>query len=514
MQRPNAPRRARSFRKTSIAAIGGLAVAALALSACSGGDGNADPSKSPTVDPNAVLTVGLVLEPKSLDIRTVSGAALEQVLIDNVYQGLVTRTPKGEIEPALASGYEISSDNLTYTFTLREGITFHKGGELTPSDVVTSLEYARDTEGVVEGTNLAEATSIVADGNDIAVTLTKPDANFLWNLTGRAGLIFDEGDTTTLATDTNGTGPFTLGKWIQGDSISLDRFDGYWGEPAKVAEAVLTYIPDFTAGVNAMLDGSLDVLTAVDPNLSSQLDGTDGIALTFGATTDKGTLAFNNARAPLNDPRVREALRIGVDHEAIVEALGAGSTLYGPIPPTDPGYEDLAKLVPFDPEKAKTLLKEAGQEDLELTLTIPSFYGTTVSTVLVSMYNDIGVTLKVNAVEFNTWLEDVYTNKDYDLSFVLHVEARDFGNWANPDYYFNYDNPKVQQLYAEAMASTDQAKVDALLAEAARIVSSDNAADWLYNAETVTAVRPSVTGFPTDSINARINLANVEVTSE
>ena len=513
MHRHHTARPARSFRSARLAAVGGLAVTALALAGCAGGGGtDASPSAAPNTD--ATLTVGLVLEPKSLDIRTVSGAPLEQVLMGNVYQGLVARTPSGEIDNALASDYKISDDNLTYTFTLREGITFQKGGELTPSDVVSSLAYARDTPGVVEGQTLAGATTIVADGNDISITLVEPDANFLWNLTGRAGLIFDEGDTTELANAANGTGPFTLGTWIQGDSISLDRYDGYWGDQAKVAEVVLKYIPDFTAGVNAMLGGSLDVLTAVDANLSSQLDGTDGITLTKGATTDKGTLALNNERAPLNDPRVREALRLAVDHEAIITAIGGGNTLYGPIPPTDPGYEDLSSLVPFDPAKAKKLLKEAGQEDLSLTLTIPNFYGTTVSTVLVSMYNDVGVTLKVNAVEFNTWLEDVYTNHDYDLSFVLHVEARDFGNWANPEYYFNYDNEEVQSLYAKAMASVDPKEVDTLLAKAARIVSEDDAADWLYNAVTVTALRPGITGFPVDSINARIDLANVEVATE
>ena len=97
---------------------------------------------------------------------------------------------------------------------------------------------------------------------------------------------------------------------------------------------------------------------------------------------------------------------------------------------------------------------------------------------------------------------------------MLHVEARDFGNWANPEYYFNYDNEEVQSLYAKAMASVDPKEVDTLLAKAARIVSEDDAADWLYNAVTVTALRPGITGFPVDSINARIDLANVEVATE
>src|SRR5699024_3148497 len=120
-----------------------------------------------------------------------------------------------------------------------------------------------------------------------------------------------------------------------------------------------------------------------------------------------------------------------------------------PIPPLDPGYEDLTPLRPYHPKKAKSLLADAGVDDLSLTLTVPNIYGTTVANVLVSAYKQIGVTLTVDSVEFSTWLNDVYTNHDYDLSFVDHLEPRDFGNWANPDYYFGYDNADVQKLYTE-----------------------------------------------------------------
>src|SRR5690606_19210213 len=109
----------------------------------------------------------------------------------------------------------------------------------------------------------------------------------------------------------------------------LTRFEEYSGEPAGVAEVIFTYIPDFTAGVNAALDGQLDVLTAVDPNLAPQLGGVDGFELTYGKTTDKGTLAFNNEREPLDDPRVREALRLAIDRDGLVAAQGAGTTMYG-----------------------------------------------------------------------------------------------------------------------------------------------------------------------------------------
>lgn len=504
------------FRRTRhLAVISALAATAVVLSACAGS--TPEPTKSATGEPNpdATLTVGLVLEPTNLDIRRTSGAAIEQILIDNIYEGLVTRTQDNTIEPRLASDYEVSDDGLTYTFTLNEGLTFHSGTALTSADVVSSFEAVRADETLQGFSEFANISSITApDPTSVVITLTQPNQNFLFALTGPAGLVFQSGDTTDLQTAENGTGPFTLEKWSKGSAITFARFDAYWGEPAGVAEVVLEYIPDFTAGVNAALDGSLDVLTAVDPNLAPELEESGDFALTTGRTTDKATLAFNNAKAPLDDVRVREALRLAIDHEGLVEAVGAGTALYGPIPELDPGYEDLSDVAPYDPARAKELLAEAGQEDLELTLTIPSFYGTTVPQVLISDYAKVGVTLDVNAVEFPTWLEDVYTNHDYDLSFVLHVEPRDFGNLADPTYYFGYDNPEVQRLYAEALAEIDEDASADLLAEAARIVSEDHAADWLYTGETITAVRPTVAGFPEDSINSRINLAGVTVATE
>ena len=504
----------RSTRRSArLAAIGILAIGALILTAC-GGSSEPQTTSTGKADPKAGLTVGLVLEPTNLDIRHTSGAALEQILVDNIYEGLVTRTQDNKIDDRLAKSHEISPDGLTYTFTLNEGISFHDGTALTSADVVSSYETVKSDATVQGNAEFAGVTAITApDPTTVQITLAKPDQNFLFNLTGPAGLVFKTGDTTDLKTAENGTGPFTLQRWAKGSSITLSRNDDYWGKKAGLAEVTFQYIPDFTAGVNAALDGSVDVLTAVDPNLVPQLKDSGDFTITTGRTTDKATLAFNNAKAPLNDKRVREALRLAVDHKALVEAVGAGQPLYGPIPELDPGYENLSKLVPYDPDKAKALLKEAGVEKLDLSLTIPSFYGTTVAQVLVSDYAKIGVSLEVDRVEFAAWLEDVYKNHDYELSFVLHVEPRDFSNWANPEYYFGYDNKQVQDLYAQSQAELDPAKSADLLAQAARIVSEDDAADWLYNGATLTALTAGVKGFPKDSINSRIDLAGVTKTA-
>ncbi len=498
------------LRRTTVAAAAVLAAGALLLSACTSAPAPAPTSTATAApDPDASVSIRLVGEPGNLDIRETAGSALDQILIDNVYQGLISRTPAQEIEPALASSYDVSPDGLVYTFTVREGVTFHDGSALTPEDVVWSLQQVKDTASYRDSARLERVSTIAADGQDVILTLSEPDSSLLWNLTGRAGLILKKDDATDRKTKANGTGPFRLASWKQGDSITFARNEEYWGTPAQVGEVVFRYIPDPQAALAGALAGELDVLSGFDANLTPQIEANGDFAVVVGDSTDKGTLAMNATTAPLSDKRVRQAIRQAIDKDAIVEALGAGTTQYGPIPELDPGYEDLSALAPFDPDAAKKLLAEAGAEDTTLTLTIPSWYGTTVSQILVSNLHDVGITLKVNPVEFPTWINDVYVNKNYELSFVLHTEARDFENWANPDYYFTYNNEGVQRLFEESLSATDPDAAAALLREAARIVSEDMAADWLYNGASVVAVGTHISGMPSVNVNERLNLAEL-----
>ncbi|MEH3088130.1 MAG: ABC transporter substrate-binding protein [Microbacterium arborescens] len=497
------------LRRTALSAAALLAAGALVLAGCTG---NAEPSPTGPVgdpDPDASVSIRLVLEPSNLDIRQTTGISLDQILIDNVYQGLVARTAEGEIVDALASSHEVSADGLTYTFTLREGVVFHDGQPLTPQDVVWSLTTRKDTPSYADSDRLANVTSITAEGQTISLTLAQPDSSLLWNLTGRAGLVFKEGDTVDYSTRANGTGPFALGDWRQGASLTLERNDAYWGEAARVAEVSFDFIPDTQAAINAALAGEVDVLTGFDANFTDQVEAGGDISVETGTSTGKSVLAMNSTSGPLSDKRVREAIRTAIDHDAIVAAIGSGQTLFGPIPETDPGYEDLSDVVSYDPDAARALLSEANVSDLSLTLTIATDYGTTLPQILVSNLNDVGIDLKVNRVDFGTWISDVYTNKDYQLSVVNHAEPRDFENWADPDYYFTYDNPQVQDLYARSLLATDDATADDLLKQAARIVSEDHPADWLYNWASVVAIATNISGMPVDNVNARIDLAEI-----
>ncbi|HYP73404.1 MAG TPA: ABC transporter substrate-binding protein, partial [Microbacterium sp.] len=258
------------LRRTTVAAAALLAAGALLLSACTGSTPPA-PTSTGTPDTDASVAVRLVSEPSNLDIRETAGAALDQILIDNVYQGLVSRTPDQEIVDTLASSHDVSADGLTYTFTLREGVTFHDGQELTPQDVVWSLQQVKDNASYRDSARLERVTAIAASGQDIVLTLSEPDSSLLWNLSGRAGLVLKEGDTVDRKTAANGTGPFTLTSWKKGDSITLERNDAYWGDAPQVAEIVLDFIPDTQAALSGALAGELDVVTGFDANLTDQI---------------------------------------------------------------------------------------------------------------------------------------------------------------------------------------------------------------------------------------------------
>ena len=488
----------------------GLAVGtAIALAACS----TASSPSAGGPDRSAVVDVGLYLEPTDLNVRTTSGVALDQVLIDNVYQGLVGLDPSGRLHDVLATSHTVSSDGRTVDFTLRSGLRFSNGHALDAEDVVWSLNQVRTTKTDVGHGDLAAVKTISAPSKDaVRLTLTKPDSELLYALAGRAGLVLDEQATNDLKTTATGSGPYLLKSWKQGDSITLTRNPKYWGPKAKVASVVFHYFSDRATAVNAALAGDLEVLTTVDPTLKAKFQGNQDFALQRGASTDKYTLVFNSKRAPLNRLAVRKALRQAIDPKAIIAAVGGdGVAQGGPIPKGDPGYQDLTSVDAYDPAAAKAALAAAGVAGTTLTLTVPNVYGTTVSDVLTSQLKAVGVTLKVKSVDFTSWLTNVYTDKDYELSFVDHAEAHDFANWVTPGYYFNYANPEVDALYEQATTALSASEADAKLARAARIVAEDAPADWLYTAINETAIRSTVTGFPTDFTSNRLNLAGLAV---
>ena len=182
------------------------------------------------------------------------------------------------------------------------------------------------------------------------------------------------------------------------------------------------------------------------------------------------------------------------------------------MPPTDPWYEDLTGVNPYDPDAARALLEEAGYADgLTLSFIVPNHYPTRVADFVVSQLADVGITLELQLVAFPAWLEQVYTNHDYDVTLVLHVEPRDIDNYANPEYYWQYDNAEVQQLLTDAGVSADPEQANELRREAAAIIAADAPVDWLLLASDLVVSRAGVTGFPEFDMNARFDASGLVV---
>ena len=448
------------------------------------------------------VAIGIKLAPVSLDIRNQSGSALEQLLIGNVYEALVSRNSNNEVEPGLAKSWTISNDGLTYTFKLNEHMNFSNGDTLDATDVAWSINQlkAKQYYNSDQVENLKQASA--PDATTVKLTLSRPDANMLWYLSGRPGLVFDKDARYDAKTTAIGSGPYMVKSFDSSSKLVLQANPKYWGSAHKARTTTVTvrFLPDDNAALNALTSGDVQVLSPVNANMTGKLKSSGKYTVKATEGSDKFVLAFNCTGAKTADKRVRQAIRYAINHKEIIASRGGvDAALGGPIPSVDPGYEDLTGLYPYNPAKAKSLMQQAGystNHPLKLTLTYANVYGSELGEQLRSQLSHIGIDLNVNTVEFSTWLQDVHTNGDYDLSLVDHAESHDFYKWTQPDYYYHYDNAQVQALYAKALAATDEQDSAQYLKQAARIVSEDAPADWLFAYRVSVAQAKGVTGFP------------------
>jgi peptide/nickel transport system substrate-binding protein len=194
----------------------------------------------PVAAQEAVLRLGMQLEPPILDPTAGAAAAIDEVVYANVFEGLTRFAPDGSILPGLAESWEIAPDALSWTFTLREGVTFHDGLPMTAEDVVFSFDRA-----VAEGSTnaqkqlfsgIAEVTAI--DDRTLEIALDEPKGSLLFNLAWGDAVIVSPASAETNATNPVGTGPFRFSQWVQGDRVELVKYEDYWGEPARLDRVV------------------------------------------------------------------------------------------------------------------------------------------------------------------------------------------------------------------------------------------------------------------------------------
>ncbi|MEZ5934390.1 MAG: ABC transporter substrate-binding protein [Alphaproteobacteria bacterium] len=434
------------------------------------------------------INLGMVLEPPHLDPTAGAAAAIDEVVYANVFEGLTRIDRNGVVQPALAESWVVSDDGLTYRFTLHEGVTFHDGSTFDADDVVFSFERAMAEDSVNAQKGLFEPIEAVAANGpqEVVVTLKRPTGHFLFNLGwGDAVIVAPESADTNKALPI-GTGPFKFDSWVQGDRIELKRNENYWGEAVQLEDATFQVVPDPAAAVAAMMAGDLDAFPNFPaPESMVQFEADPRFTVKIGTTEGETILAMNNGRPPLDDLKVRQAIAHAVDRQAVIDGamFGYGTPIGSHFAPHHPAYVDLTGAYPYDPEKAKALLAEAGHaEGLALTLKLPPpSYARRGGEIIAAQLAEVGIEAEILPVEWAQWLEQVFKGKDYDLTIVSHTEPMDIEIYSRgEDYYFNYKKPEFKALIDRLAETADEADRNAILADAQKMLSDDSVNVFLF----------------------------------
>jgi peptide/nickel transport system substrate-binding protein len=474
---------------------------ALAVLACAAGAAHAQ-----TVNKTRV-TLAMVLEPPGMDPTMAPAAAIGEIVHYNVLEGLTKINVDGSVTPLLAESWTMDPDGKSYTFTLRQGVKFHDGEGFDADDVKFSFERAKDEKS----TNKAKKAVFdnirrvdAPDAHTVILTLENADPNFLFRMGENTAVILDAKSAANTATKPVGTGPFTFEEWKKGTSVALKKWPGYRdAKSIKLERVTFRFINDPAARVAALLAGDIDGVPRLDaPQAVKQLQADKRFTVAIGDTAGKGILAINNKKKPFDDVRVRRAIAHAIDRKAFIDGVleGLGKPIGSHFAPTDAGYVDLTDAVPFDVEKAKALLKEAGvATPLNVTLTLPPpQYARKGGEVIAAQLAKAGIVAKIENVEWAQWLGGAFKG-NFDLTIINHVEPLDYMQYANTAYYWGYDSKEFRELTAKFAATADKKDRAKLFADIQKKIAADQVNAFVFNPAQVSVSRKGLRGLWTNS---------------
>lgn len=448
------------------------------------------------------VVIGMALEPPGLDPTIAPAAAIGEITHFNIFEGLTRIRENGEVAPLLAESWTVSPDMLTFTFKLKKGVKFQDGTSFDSADV----KYSFKKYGSEKSTNKRKAVFAnmaeveTPDASTVKVRLKTPDPTLLFSLGENTAVITAPESSENNATKPVGTGPYRLESWTKGDSVTLVAADTYRDKAAiKIKTAKFRFISDPGAMVASMLSGDIDAIPiGITGENVPQFEKDKRFKVTIGSTEGETMLILNNKRKPLDDVRVRRAISHALDRKAIIEGVnsGYGKPIGSHFPPHDPAYVDLTGMYPYDPAKSRALLKEAGVSKVELTLKLPPpAYARRSGEIIAALLADVGITAKLENVEWAQWLDTAFKNKNFDMTIVSHVEPNDYVKYAEPDYYYQYDSKEVQALIAKAGSTLDKAERVKALQDMQRKIAEDAVNGFLYNLPRIGVYKAGLTGF-------------------
>ena len=436
------------------------------------------------------VTLGMSIEPAGLDPTIAAPVAIGQVTWQNVFEGLVTVDQDGTVRPQLAKSWEISPDGLTYTFKLQNGVKFHDGETFDSASAKFALDRARGADSInPQKRFFASITSIdTPDPATLVLHLSAPTGSLLYWLGWPASVMVAPNSASDDKTKPVGTGPFKFVNWAKGDKVELEKNAAYWNTAVsvKLDRVTFRFIADPQAEAAALKSGDVDAFPEfAAPELMTSFDGDQKLMTKIGNTELKVVAGMNNAQKPFDDKRVRQALMMAIDRKTVIDGAwsGLGTPIGSHYTPNDPGYVDLTGKLPFDPQKAKALLTEAGYPNgFAFTIKSPQMaYASRSAEVMQAMLADIGVTMTIETTEFPAkWVQDIMKDRAYQMTIVAHAEPMDIDIYSRDPYYFNYKNPAFNALIKKVQETADPDEQAKIYGQAQTILADDVPALFLF----------------------------------
>jgi peptide/nickel transport system substrate-binding protein len=379
-----------------------------------------------------------------------------------------------------------------------------------------SLDRARaeDSTNAQKALFASIADVTVVDPLTVQLTLSAPNGAMLFNLAWGDAVIVAPESIADIATKPIGTGAFTFTNWVQGDRIEIARNPNYWGTPAAMETATFRFISDPTAAFAAVMAEDVDVFVGFPaPENLPQFEADPRFQVLVGNTEGETILAMNNARAPFDNKLVRQAVAHAIDRQAIIDGAmyGIGTPIGTHFAPHNPDYVDLTGLSNFDPEKSKALLAEAGFADgFTTTLKLPPpSYARRGGEIIAAQLRAVGIQTEIENQEWAQWLETTFKGKDFGLTIVSHTEPMDIGIYANPDYYFGYNNPDLQAMMTTLTSTTDPAARSEMWKQAQTVIAEDFVNAYLFELAVPTVAKAGIEGLWLNQPTAAIDLTGV-----
>lgn len=418
----------------------------------------------------------------------------------NIFEGLVKVKPNGSFIPAVASDYAVSDDHLTYTFTLREGVKFHNGNDVTAEDVLYSIQKAIDSK--ITGYDQIDRFELNDEGK-LVLRLTDANANYIPYLT--SAIVPKDYEEQSLKPV--GTGPYKLTDYTEQEHIILEKNGDYWGEGGHLDKITIKFTASQADSLVLFLAGTIDGFGASAATVEQMDQENVNLYITYSNAVQ--LLALNNNYEPLKDQRVREAINYAVSADEIIDTAfyGYGTKVgSGLIPALEKYYDDsLTEAYPQNVDKAKELLAAAGYEDgFTLTITVPSVYQAHIDTaeVILNELEAVGIHATIKQVDWATWLENVYQGRDYEatvisldasLAYPTAFLSRYVSDASNN--FVNFSSDAYDEVYAKAVASTDETERVELFRKLQQILSEESASVFLQDVAGFTVYNKKFAGY-------------------